>query len=62
MNLCYLMNSLQPVLTETADETQSMLLSDAKKKVGFIHNMFRNMLNLPAYLDTYLHGYDLYRS
>jgi len=58
----YLINDLQPVSTETADEAQTDLLSDAKKKIGFVPNMYRNMANLPAYLDTYLHGYDLFRS
>ena len=36
-------------------------LDKAKAQVGFIPNMYKNMANLPALLDTYLHGYALFR-
>ena len=38
------------------------LLDGAKKQVGFIPNMYANMANAPAVLNTYLHGYGLFRS
>ena len=61
MNSHYLFNNIKPISADDADETQERLLSDAKKQVGFIPNMYSNMVNLPALLDTYLHGYGLFR-
>ncbi|PCJ33889.1 MAG: alkylhydroperoxidase [Moraxellaceae bacterium] len=57
----YVFNQLQPVSLASADEQQAAILSQAKKQVGFIPNMYSNMVNLPAFLDTYLHGYGLFR-
>ncbi|MDX8398573.1 MAG: carboxymuconolactone decarboxylase family protein [Mariprofundaceae bacterium] len=37
------------------------LLEAANNKLGFIPNMYRNMANLPALLQTYLSGYDNFR-
>ncbi|MCP3870794.1 MAG: carboxymuconolactone decarboxylase family protein [Gammaproteobacteria bacterium] len=37
------------------------VLDLALSQVGFIPNMYQNMANLPALLDTYLHGYRLFR-
>ena len=34
----------------------------AVKAVGFLPNMYANMVNAPAVLSTYLHGYGLFRS
>ena len=45
----------------TADEAQKPLLEQALKQVGFIPNMYANMVNVPAVLSTYLHGYGLFR-
>jgi len=61
MNSHYLFNQIKPISSATSDETKSKLLADAKKQVGFIPNMYSNMVNLPALLDTYLHGYGLFR-
>ena len=61
MSTHYLFRELQPVSTEAANEKQTALLSSAKKQVGFIPNMYRNMVNTPAFLDTYLHGYNAFR-
>jgi len=61
MNSHYLFNTIEPISSAMADEAQSKLLADAKKQVGFIPNMYSNMVNLPALLDTYLHGYGQFR-
>ena len=57
----YLFQELTPVESATASQEQSTLLSQAEKQVGFVPNMYRTMVNLPAFLDTYLHGYNLFR-
>lgn len=57
----YLFKELQSVSLETADESQKSILTKAKEQVGFLPNMYTNMVNVPAFLDTYLHGYDLFR-
>lgn len=53
--------SLRPVTLDQADPDQKAVLERAQKQVGFIPNMYANMVNVPAVLDTYLHGYDLFR-
>jgi uncharacterized peroxidase-related enzyme len=57
----YVMKQLSPVALASADEVQRTILEAAQKQVGFIPNMYANMVNLPAVLDTYLHGYGLFR-
>jgi uncharacterized peroxidase-related enzyme len=52
---------LSPVDTLLANEHQKPLLEQALKQVGFIPNMYANMVNVPAVLSTYLHGYGLFR-
>lgn len=37
-------------------------LEDAKAKLGFIPNMYSVMANSPGLLDTYVHGYNLFRA
>ncbi len=37
------------------------VLDKAKAQVGFVPNMYANMVNLPAVLDTYLYGYERFR-
>ncbi len=61
MSSHYLINNLQAVPLSSASEAQASILNKAKKQVGFIPNMYSNMANLPAYLDSYLHGYGLFR-
>jgi uncharacterized peroxidase-related enzyme len=58
----YVVNELSPVNPDTADEAQRSLLATAQKQVGFIPNMYANMVNVPAVLGTYLHGYGQFRS
>lgn len=62
MSSHYLMQQLQPVSSGTADQAQGQILGTAMKQVGFIPNMYANMVNVPAVLDTYLHGYAQFRS
>jgi len=57
----YLFKELQSVTLDTADDTQKAILTKAKEQVGFLPNMYTNMVNVPAFLDTYLHGYGLFR-
>lgn len=52
---------LGPVEHATAQGPQKELLDVAQKKLGFIPNMYARMVNAPAVLGTYLHGYDLFR-
>lgn len=57
----YVVNQLSSVVPSAADDVQAKLLEGAQKQVGFIPNMYANMVNVPAVLDTYLHGYGLFR-
>ena len=56
------LKTLAPVDLAHADARQKAILEQAKRQVGFIPNMYANMVNAPAVLDTYLHGYGLFRS
>jgi uncharacterized peroxidase-related enzyme len=57
----YVLNQLSSVTPASADEAQSQLLDEVSKQTGFIPNMYANMVNAPAVLNTYLHGYKLFR-
>jgi uncharacterized peroxidase-related enzyme len=57
----YLFDTLQSIPLSSATPEQASILSKAQKQVGFIPNMYSNMVNLPAILDSYLHGYNLFR-
>ncbi|MFW1952316.1 carboxymuconolactone decarboxylase family protein [Acinetobacter beijerinckii] len=61
MNSPYLKN-LGPINYDSAEGQQKQLLENALNQVGFIPNMYANMVNVPAILSTYLHGYDAFRS
>lgn len=56
-----IIHDLVPVDHANAQGQQKDLLDLALKQVGFVPNMYRNMVNAPAMLDTYLHGYALFR-
>jgi uncharacterized peroxidase-related enzyme len=60
MNAEYKM-TLPGVTPETADPRAREVLDNALKQVGFIPNMYANMVNAPAVLDTYLLGYKQFR-
>lgn len=53
--------SLDLVTPEDADSRQRELLDTAKSRLGFVPNMYAAMANAPGILDTYLHGYELFR-
>ena len=53
--------SLEAVNPETATGRAKELFDDATSKVGFVPNMYANMANVPAVLDTYFYGYGLFR-
>ena len=53
---------LKPVDPAQAEGPQKEVLDKAKARTGMIPNMYANMANAPAVLDTYLHGYGLFRS
>lgn len=53
--------TLHAVDVNTADDAQKPLLQQALQQVGFVPNMYANMVNVPAVLSTYLHGYSLFR-
>jgi uncharacterized peroxidase-related enzyme len=56
------LHHLSPVEPATATPAQKEVLDRAIKAVGFLPNMYANMVNAPAVLSTYLHGYGLFRS
>lgn len=58
----YVLNQLSAVTPAEADPAQAAILERAQKQVGFIPNMYANMVNVPAILDTYLHGYGQFRA
>ena len=47
---------------DTASAEARKVLEKAKAQVGFIPNMYANMVNSPGVLDTYLDGYARFRS
>jgi len=55
------LHALSSVTASSANESQKPLLDQALKQVGFVPNMYANMVNVPAVLSTYLHGYGLFR-
>lgn len=54
--------TLQPITIENADDKAKPVLDKALKEVGFIPNMYTNMVHSPALLENYLHGYSAFRS
>ena len=54
--------TLQPITLENADDKAKPILNKALKEVGFIPNMYTNMVHSPALLENYLHGYSLFRN
>lgn len=56
------LHTLRSIDPATAQPLQKDVLDRAVKAVGFLPNMYANMVNAPAVLSTYLHGYGLFRS
>ena len=57
----FVAKSLGAVTLDTANAEQKEVLEAALKQVGFIPNMYANMVNAPGVLTTYLHGYTAFR-
>lgn len=57
----FVARTLKGVTLDTADAEQKDVLDAALKAVGFIPNMYANMVNVPGVLSTYLHGYAAFR-
>lgn len=53
--------TLQPQTLETAQGRTRAVLEKAHKQVGFIPNMYANMVQSPGVLETYLDGYAAFR-
>lgn len=51
-----------PQTLQNADDQARPLLEQAQSKLGFVPNMYQHMAKAPGVLDTYLHGYDLFRN
>lgn len=56
------LKTLSAVNHAQAQGAQREMLDTALKQVGFIPNMYANMVNAPALLGTYLGGYSRFRS
>lgn len=56
-----IIHNISAVDHASATGKQKDVLDLALKQVGFIPNMYANMANAPAMLNTYLYGYDLFR-
>lgn len=52
---------LNAINVETANDRSKPILEDVKKKNGGVRNIHANMINSPGLLETYLHGYDVFR-
>lgn len=52
---------LPPQSLENADDKARPLLEKANEKLGFVPKMYESMAKAPGVLDTYLHGYELFR-
>jgi uncharacterized peroxidase-related enzyme len=53
--------SLSPLTLETAAPRAQAALESAKASLGFIPSMYAVMANSPGLLESYLHGYSLFR-
>ena len=52
----------EPQTLDNADRTARPLLEKAQANLGFVPNMYESMAIAPGVLDTYLHGYALFRN
>jgi len=53
---------LPPAADNDDNEEVRALLGGAKQKLGFVPNMYRTMANAPHLLESYLYGYDRFRT
>ncbi len=54
--------TLKKIDMESADARQKLIIEDAIKKNGGWPNMYANMINSTGLLETYLHGYNMFRT
>lgn len=54
--------TLVPRTLENCNADEKAVLGKALSQVGFIPNMYPFMVNSPGLLETYLHGYSLFRT
>ena len=54
--------TLPPQSHDDAERPAKVVLDKALKQVGFIPNMYANMVNSPGVLNTYLDGYAAFRN
>lgn len=54
--------TLPPITLDTAEGAAKEVLQKALKQVGFVPNMYANMVNSPGLLNTYLDGYAAFRA
>lgn len=59
---CNIKLSLKPRVFEDMELRTRNLLSSTHERMGLIPNIYADMSNFPALLDTYLHGYSLFRA
>lgn len=53
--------NLKQISIDSANARQKPILEEVIKKNGRLPNMYANMVNSPGLLETYLHGYDVFR-
>ncbi len=53
--------SLSMLTPEMAEPQGAALLDGVKKNLGFVPNMYSEMVHAPGLLSTYLHGYEQFR-
>lgn len=53
--------TLSPVPVANADPDAKGLLEEARRRLGFVPNMYANMANSPGLLETYMRGYAKFR-
>ena len=54
--------ALPPQTIDSSEGTGRTMLETAKAQMGFVPNMYANMVNSPGLLETYLLGYNRFRS
>lgn len=52
---------LEPIAPENAERAAKPIMEEAKKALGMVPNLYRNMANVPELLETYTAGYQGFR-
>ncbi|MFW5833661.1 MAG: carboxymuconolactone decarboxylase family protein, partial [Pseudomonadota bacterium] len=53
---------LPPTTLDGADADQRRVLERARERLGFVPNMYANMVASPGLLETYMDGYERFRA